>query len=339
MEEIKTSRVKGRLDLDEYFHKRLNRDWEDLEELESAGIIETETSGRSDKFWILSEEGERIALFKITNWKSDEDYAELLGEEIAKALNMETAHYDLAKFSLNKGVISYNFLEPYETLYAGTDIIFDFYEEKLEDNEELQALYGLSSDDTIDDACTKLNNLEDLWSILEDKYKNDYNKSYIIKRIMDGLIDKLIFDILTVNVDDHVENWAIKGGRQGKELTPVYDHGRILNLHMNVAVENSLGRGDLTQKELLLKVDNSNTKKPLEVLDKFLHISSSEYVDYVKEKVELLQERVEVIPKIVEERTCYPMSDYIKNYFVTSCLNHLNEVSEVVNKYDRKHTK
>lgn len=339
MEEIKANRIKGRLDLDEYFYKRLNREWEDLDELESAGIIETETSGRSDKFWILSESGERIALFKITNWKSDEDYAELLGEEIAKALNIETAHYDLAKFSLNKGVISYNFLEQYETLYAGTDIIFDFYEDKLEDNEELQKLYGINSNDTIDDACDKLNNLEDLWSILEDKYKNDYNKSYIVKKIMDGLIDKLIFDILTVNVDDHVENWAIKGGKRGRELTPTYDYGRILNLHKNVAIENSFGKGKLKDKELLLKVDNSTDKKPLEILDKFLRISSNEYTCYVKDKVDLLRERIDIIPEIVEKRTCYPMSDYIKKYFVTSCTDHLDDVTEVVNRYDKKNTK
>lgn len=340
MEEIKASRINGRLDLDEYFSQRGAKNCVDLEELANQGLIEPEISGICDKFWILSSDNnERIALFKVSEANSYADYAELLAEEMAKVMEIKTAHYDLATFNGMNGVISYNFLDEYDSIYHGTDIILDYYDEKIEDSAELLSMYGLTSKDLIDDVCLKLNNLEDIWSIIEHKYKDYNNKSGIVKRVMDGLVDKLIFDVLTNNVDDHSENWGIIDTDSGKYLAPMYDNSRVLGLYKNVVVEKALRQKQDEEPPLYLTVDNSSDKYPAEVLDKFLRISSSEYVDLVKEKISLLQEHVCEIPEMVEARTGVQMSDFLKRYFNESIANNLETASTIVDKYDRKRAK
>lgn len=340
IDEIKVSRINGRLDLDEYFRKRGVDNYKDLEDLERLGIIEPEISGICDKFWILSSDNDRrIALFKVSEANSYADYAELFAEEIAKIMEIKTAHYDLATFDRMMGVISYNFLDEYDTIYHGTDLILDYYEEKIEDNDEYLEMYGLTTKDTIDDVCSKLNNLEDIWSILEYKYKDYNNKNTIIKRVMDGLVNKLIFDVLTANTDDHTENWGIVDTADGKYIAPMYDNSRILNLHNNVAVDVSLKKNNIENKTLYLTVDESSVEKPLEVLDKFLKISSSDYVDLVKEKITLLQEHVYEVPNMVENRINYQISDFLKKYFNKTMSEHLSKASEVVDKYDKKRSK
>lgn len=335
MEEIKTNRVNGYLDLDNYFINKLNRDYIDEEDLFVNGLIELEMSGVSNKFWILSSEGEKIALFKEQALYSDESYAELFAEEIAIVLNIPTAHYDLAKFNGNKGVISYNFIKQYNEYYSGFDIVSDFYEQKLENDEELSKLYNIDYyNDTIDDVVDKLNNLEDVWFILEERFKNNPSKQYIVKDIVNGLVNRLIFDILTINIDRHVDNWAIIDDT----TAPLFDNSRILNMHKNVLTENLSNDVTLEDKELLFTVDNEHIRKPLEVLEHFLKISSSEYKDMVIDKVNNLQQNIEIIPEKIESRTENEMPKYLKTYFINSMHEHLGKVNEVIYK-DSKGTK
>lgn len=333
MKEIKTNRINGFLDLNSYFRKILKdkKEHYDFEYLYGKGIIDIEPSGISDKFWVLDREtGERIALFKEQRNYSYEAYSELFAEEIAKVLGIKNAHYDLAMFNTTPGVISYNFLKENESCYSGFDVISDFYDKTLEDNPELLELYNIDlTSDTIDDVVDKLNNLEDIWAILEDKYKNSHFKQQIVYRIMDKLVNKLMFDILTVNIDDHSDNWALVGSN----LSPSFDNSRILNLHRNVFDEKIIEEGFIN-KELLLTVDNSKTK-PLEVLEQFIKVSTSEYKDRFIEKVNILEQNIEYIPGIISKRTGYQIPNEISSYFIHHMYDHLDKVNSVLHKDDK----
>ena len=333
IEEIKTRRIEGYLDLDSYFIRRIGRPPEDEEDLFANGLIDVENSGRSDKFWILDEQGNRIALFKEPiNPQGDELYAELISEEVSKILGIPTAHYDLAIFNGRKGVISYNFVGEYDSYESGFDIIMDFYEKRLEEDGQLSELYGINNKkDTIDDVSSKLNNLEDVWCILEERYKDHPYKQLIVSKIVNGLVNKLIFDILMVNVDDHCDNWGeLDMLSEGKNLAPQFDNSRIINLHNNILTERFVSKDTIEDKELIFTVDNNGIKKPLEVLSHFLKISSSEYTDLVREKVVALQDHIYEIPLIIEKRTNHPMPNYLTRYFTTTMPEHLNKVSEIV---------
>lgn len=338
MEELVTKRINGYLDLDSYFIEKMGRQYNDLEDLSSNGLIDIEPSILQNKFWIIDPKtGYRIALFKSQQAFSDEAYAELLSEEVAKVLNIPVAHYDLATFNGKKGVLSYNFIKEYDDYYSGFDIILDFYDEKLIKDEELSKLYNIDNqNDGVEDVVNKLNNLEDVWSILEDRYKNHPRKEEIVPKIVDGLVDRLIFDILMINADRHADNWGeLDSIGKGKDLSPAFDNARTLNMHNNVIIESFDDDVIIQDQELRFTVDNSNEKKPLEVLDKFLKISSSEYKDRVIEKVKVLEENVEFIPLRVEERTKKQMPDYLKSYFIHYMYDHLDKVNEVINNHNK----
>ena len=337
MSKIKFQRKNGWIELDSWIEERLGRPLTSEEyhsdSLMIEGLIEPNISGNHDNYIITTEEGQ--IFYKSQQFNSDEAYAELFAEEISKILDIPTAHYDLAIFRGKKGVISYSFIKEYDTYYPGTDILLDFYEQNLEDDPEKRKLYNINNRDSIERMLDKLNNLEDIWSILEDRFKNNYNKDIIIPRIINGLVNKLIFDILTVNVDDHTENWGVLDDNElGKILAPQFDNARILNLHRNILVERFASKSPLQDKELDLTVDNSSVRKPLDVLKRFLDISSSEYRDLVIDKVNKLQEGIDSIPEIIEKRTEYPMPSYLKGYFVSTVNDHLQKVNEVI--YDIK---
>lgn len=336
---IKSKRINGYLDLNSYFIKRLGRPFKDKEDLYANGLIEIESIGRSEKFWILDENGDALALFKEPiDPRADEQYAELISEEVAKVLEMPTAHYDLATFDGAHGVISYNFVDKYDAYLAGFDILMNFYEDKLEEDKEMCDLYNIDFiNDTIDDVFVKLNNLEDVWTILEDRYKGHPNKQYIVSKIVDGLVNKLIFDILMVNVDDHVDNWGeLDSLEHGKMTAPQFDNSRVINLHRNILVEKFVRESPIEEKNLNFIVSNNGIRKPLEVLNYFLDVSSSEYLDMVKEKVNKLYDNIEHIPFRIEERTEYPMPDYLRRYFCTTMYEHLDKVNEVIESKEKK---
>lgn len=333
IEEIKTPRINGYLNLDIYFLRRLGRPIEDQEDLFINGLIDMEATGRSDKFWILDEQGNRIALFKEPiNYQGDETYAELISEEVSKILGIPTAHYDLAIFNGRKGVVSYNFIKEHDSYESGFDILMDFYERKLESNKINSDLYGIDyKNDTIDDVSIKLNNLEDAWCILEEKYKDHPNKEHIVYTLVNGLVDKLIFDILMVNVDDHCDNWGeLDTLEDGRILAPQFDNARVLNLHNNIAVEQFISSETIEDKDLSFVVDNTGVTKPLDVLKYFLNISSSEYTDLVRNKVNDLKGHIDDVPAIIEERTEATMPHQLKKYFITTMNEHLEKVSEIV---------
>ena len=332
IEEIDAQRINGWLDLDSYFIKRLGRPFEDQEDLENNGLIATDNRGVYSKFWILDEEGNKIALFKTQDFGSDEAYAELFSEEVAKILGMPAAHYDLAKFDREEGVISYNFIKEFDTYYPGFDVIAEFYENNLEGNEELNKLYGIDYyNDDLDKVTDKLNNLEDIWIILERKYKKHADRKYIVSKIMNGMVDKLIFDILMVNVDDHCDNWGIFDEiEEGRMASPQFDNSHVLNLQKNILTEHFVFDQTIEDKELRFTVDNTGAKKPLEVLKYFLDISSSEFTDLVRDKVNTLKEHVDEIPIIIETRTKQDMPDYLKEYFISTMHDHLDKVSDIV---------
>lgn len=323
MKEINAKRINGYLNLDNYFSNKLGKRYVTDKELIDYGLIEFDYS---DRFWILSEDGSKIALFKEQINSEDESYLELFAEEVAKIMGLKTAHYDLAMFRGKKGVISYNFINKNDSYYSGYDIISRFVEENLEDDIELSDLYGVDSEEDPIYASENLNNIEDIWAILEIIYKDNPDKEKIVFQIIDGLVDKLIFDIILGNLDDHSENWGILNDN----LAPVFDNGKILNIHTNLFLKDYFENTSLENVDLRFTVDNSNYKKALESLKYFLDISSSEYEERIINKIDILRQNIDSIPSIIEKRTSQIIPDYLKQYFIITMFVNIDKISNAV---------
>ena len=215
-----------------------------------------------------------------------------------------------------------NLLELYENIFSELNIMYDFEFEKGQ-NDEL-----------------KVNNLFDLWSIIENYLKlegYDHKKS---SNLIKGLATIFMYDILTLQGDRHSENWGIIINHETGEvrLAPIFDNSNIFNLNRIKALKSILQNIDAfneinnknpnkTQRtydrltnqiyhpSILLKVmDGSN--KALCQLEKFIEVSDEEFIQSFINKLELLENEIYDIFKRVEEKTKTEMPEEIKKVVI-----------------------
>lgn len=169
-------------------------------------------------------------------------YGELIAEEIAKKLGVETAHYDLIKMTDEDG----------KTIFG----VFSESVVDLEGGERMESLHSIIGDESQED-----NEFEDVT-----------NYEYTIKRlkeqlILDGICEKqveeviteykkrLAFGIAVADTDKHTENIAfIRKKVDGKEtirLSPNFDSESILMLDMDLTtIDKILGDIDVLRESV-----------------------------------------------------------------------------------------
>lgn len=140
---------------------------------------------------------------------------ELLGDFIADYLNIEHTKYEecLIKTTSReiKGLVSKDYRIPNHTLVKFNKILG-------------------KKDMTIDNIQLSL-----------DKYFNNYpNKEEIISRIMDGVVEHYMLDLLLGNIDNGRYNYEIIVGDTNAHLSPYSDFGMIFNYtNTNLRVDNT----------------------------------------------------------------------------------------------------
>lgn len=144
-------------------------------------------------------------------------YAELIVEEIAKQLGIETAHYDLIKVKDEEGK---------ETLGVLSESIIDFEEE------ELITLHDLIGDEIEYDDMMESIEYEGAtkYTYTIDKLRERFTKAGYDEENIENIIKeyqkRLIFYLSVIDTDKHPENIAFikpKNGEGALRLSPNYD--------------------------------------------------------------------------------------------------------------------
>lgn len=145
-------------------------------------------------------------------------YAELIVEEIANQLGIETAHYDLIKFKDEERKYIYGVL---------SESIIDF------DKEELITLHDLIGDDLgyeDEDIMESIEYEESIrYTFTVDKLRERFTKAGYLEEDIENLIreynKRLIFYLSVVDTDKHSENIAFIKNEDSKKLrlSPNYD--------------------------------------------------------------------------------------------------------------------
>ncbi len=176
-------KYKGTIDLfkviyDEYHYQAVS-----LEDLYSKPYIELEVYGVDALCWITFQ-GEKY-LFK-------DIWGELISEEFAKLFGFLCASYRFTAFGDRYGVITKNFLKNKEI-------------HNILDDQQFLSLYQippsflkLDSYDQKRYIFNYLNNLDKIWSIIENNKKIHADES---QNIISSLLNLLIFDIVTLQLD------------------------------------------------------------------------------------------------------------------------------------------
>lgn len=243
------------------------------------GFIDISNLKSNSKFYSFWFEYDGIKYYFKKRRSSLDVYNELIAEELAKDFDILSAHYDLAIYNGNKGVISKNFISENDKYIPMKDILINHHEKLCK--------------------VDKLNNLEDIWETLEDRYKNEE----IVEKLMNQLVDIFMFDSLIGNYDRHVSNLGIIENKNGVNFAPLFDNEKILSDSILNGVY-SLG---VDRDDYYLKILKEN------FLIKFFRVSIPEYIEYYKSKLWIISdENIDKVLKRVEDRTNSMINENLK---------------------------
>lgn len=234
-------------DLNHYFFKKYEYQYVGMDDLLKQKFIEYENTGANALFWFYI--GTDKFLYKDVSF--DGEYlwlGELLSKEIADILGIPCAEYKLCKLGNKYGILSKKFTKKNETIILGVQIIqevLDKYpwlknENLLNDNDFVQ-LYNVPSNiismnnekQQTRYLYNNLNNLEQLWSILNIYLTLHKQNSQYLEPIMNYLTQTFIFDLITLQGDRHIGNWGIIENQDSKKITTplLFDNGDSFNLY------------------------------------------------------------------------------------------------------------
>jgi hypothetical protein len=177
-----------------------------------------EQVGTKEKFWIRREGDNRKYLFKIGRPGTGENWAEKIACEIAGAIGIPHATYNLATLvdEDTQGVITESFVPSSSQLILGNDFLAEF----LDGYDGTKRYRQRSHTVNLALAMTRFPGLGLPLGFRRRKY---------IRRAADVLVGYLMLDALIGNTDRHHENWGIITGPEiGIRLAPTFDHASSL---------------------------------------------------------------------------------------------------------------
>lgn len=237
--------------LDEYLLEKYGYTFTDYNDLAKQDFVEFEGIGANSLFWITIK-GEKYLFKKIEPGRGEYTWlGELLSKKIADLLGIPAAEYTVCKLKDSYGILSKKFTLDNETIILGAQIIQEVLNKypylkagakTVLDDDEFIDIYNvpkdivdMDPDHRFEYLHNNLNNLEELWSIIE-IYLNLHNFDLdYLKPIMEYLTTLYMFDTFTIQGDRHMGNWAIVLVKNPDETlsikTPkVFDNSASFNL-------------------------------------------------------------------------------------------------------------
>ncbi len=170
---------------------------------------------------------------------------EMVSMRVAYHLGLPYLDEQVAIVEDEIGLLSESYLHSNESSYNLHTLMENYFYEMQEDDEDFFDYQDMR----------RLNNLEDIWFALEEKYSPD-----TVEKLMNGICDIFMFDMLLGEGDRTLGNIEIIEGEAGVRLAPIHDTSSIYNDHV------------------LLGVDNEDyIHSDIEKLNKFLNTSDSYY--------------------------------------------------------------
>ena len=221
---------------------------------------------------------------------------EMISKSIAFLLGIPYLKESIAILNDKYGLLSKSYLKENDKSYNLHNLMQNYFYEY---NDELLDYKKLAS----------LNNLEDTWFAIEDRYEDED----IVKSLMDGITNIFMFDLLIGESDRTLRNIEVIESDNNIVLAPLYDTSSIL-----------------TDKNTALGVDEDDyLKSDIEKLDKFLENSDSSY----KEKFYSYLNTLDSIgiEKIIEETEIendFIINDSLKDEIITKFNKRINMFKE-----------
>ena len=182
---------------------------------------------------------------------------ELISKSIAFILGIPYLDESIAILNDKYGLLSKSYLKVGDKSYNLQSLMQNYFYENNE--EELLDYKKLAS----------LNNLEDIWFALEDRYEDND----IVKKLMEGITNIFMFDLLLRESDRTLKNIEIIENDTDIKLAPLYDTSSIFsdtNTKLGIDEEDYL-KNDIDKLNKFLEYSDNSSKERfysyLETLD------------------------------------------------------------------------
>ncbi|HIT36861.1 MAG TPA: hypothetical protein IAB59_00050 [Candidatus Onthousia faecipullorum] len=222
---------------------------------------------------------------------------EMISKTIAFLLGILYLKESIAILNDKYGLLNKSYLKDDDKSYNLHNLMQNYFYENNDD--ELLDYRKLAS----------LNNLEDIWFALEDRYE-DKN---IVKNLMDGITNIFMFDLLVGESDRTLRNIEIIESYNTVTLAPLYDTSSIL-----------------ADKSTALGVDEDDyLKSDLDKLDKFIENSDTAYKEKFYSYLNTLDSiGIEKIIEETERENDFIIDNNLKNEIITKFNSRINMFKE-----------
>lgn len=222
---------------------------------------------------------------------------EMISKSIAFLLGIPYLKESIAILNDKYGLLSKSYLKDDNKSYSLHNLMQNYF-------------YGNNDDELLDyRKLASLNNLEDIWFALEDRYE-DKN---IVKNLMDGITNIFMFDLLVGESDRTLRNIEIIESYNTVTLAPLYDTSSIL-----------------ADKSTALGVDEDDyLKSDLDKLDKFIENSDTAYKEKFYSYLNTLDSMgIEKIIEETERENDFIIDNNLKNEIITKFNSRINMFKE-----------
>ena len=222
---------------------------------------------------------------------------EMISKSIAFLLGIPYLKESIAILNDKYGLLSKSYLKDDDKSYNLHNLMQNYF-------------YGNNDDELLDyRKLASLNNLEDIWFALEDRYE-DKN---IVKNLMDGITNIFMFDLLVGESDRTLRNIEIIESYNTVTLAPLYDTSSIL-----------------ADKSTALGVDEDDYLKcDLDKLDKFIENSDTSYKEKFYSYLNTLDSiGIEKIIEETERENDFIIDNNLKNEIITKFNSRINMFKE-----------
>lgn len=255
--------------------------------------------------------------------KSDLAYRELIAYEISNLLNIPSTFYQIieipaGRFEGTSGVIAKDYRTDNINFTKGYFVLKDYYNDYLKE-------WGHNDRENN----KRYNNLENIWTSLEYRYKFLDNKNQIIEKLFNQIIyNMFLFDILTSNADRHFHNWEI------------VDNDKTDEIYLNKNYDNEdIFLRDYSIPELAIS-NSTNQYDWYDTLREFLIISDNLYLDMILEMLNKLTPEILIkIFTITEKRHSLEIPLSLKQEIIKKYNIHYEKIKLVVDEFTTKRNK
>ena len=212
-------------------------------------------SGRSEKIWLINPDTNQVGLFKFKKDEKTTDHvSECIACQLAELLDIPCAKFELGMYNNREGSISYNILNPNETLVEGIAFITLLYPD-------------YNTEKFYDEKSGKRYSLEMILDICE--------------AVVDvsNVFNMIIFDYLIGNSDRHQNNWALIWNKPLFSFSPLYDNSSSLCAYLSdEQIEGYLGNDNLRWRSLVESKSKSLIRRTMDDEVRPTHLEMMRYL-------------------------------------------------------------